>query len=54
MLKNEVAHNYFEIDRLERAHQYDLNAANDTQIRRRMQKLFGFEVRQFQLKMVKI
>ena len=43
MLKNEVAQNGSEIDRLESARQYDPNAVNGTQIRRRMQKLFKFE-----------
>ena len=43
MLKNEVAQNDSKIDRLESARQNDPNAVNDTQIRRRMQKLFKFE-----------
>ena len=54
MLKNEVAQNCSEIDRLESARQYDPNAMNDTQIRLRMRKIFSFEFSQFQLKKAKI
>ena len=43
MLKNEVAQNGSETDRLEIARRYNPNAVNDTQIRRRMQKIFSFE-----------
>ena len=43
MLKNEVAQNGFKIDRLESARRNNSNAANGTQIRCRMQKLFKFK-----------
>ena len=50
MLKNEVAQNCSKIYQMERASQYDPNAVNGTQIRRRMKKIFSFEFSQFQLK----
>ena len=43
MLKNEVAQNGSKIDWLESVQRNDPNAANGTQIRRRMQKLFKFK-----------
>lgn len=46
MLKNEVAQNWSELDRLERARQYDPNAANRTQIRYRMEEILHFEIAQ--------
>ena len=54
MLKNEVAQNWSELDQLERARKNDPVDANDTENRRRMRKIFSFEVCQFQLKIAKI
>ena len=50
MLKNEVAQNWFELDRLEIAQKNDPVDVNGTENRCRMKKIFSLEVRQFQLK----
>ena len=44
MLKNEVAQNCSEPERMERARQYDPNAANDTEICYRMEEILHFEI----------
>ena len=50
MLKNKVAQNWSEPDRLERAREKDPLDMNDTENRRCMRNIFSSEVFQFQLK----